>query len=245
MCFIPLPFIVKQIFDGVPNNPLELILAVNAAAIDFNNTHTSVGGFENVAATIQARRFSLWAFAVYKGYIEETSFDINPDNKELQKHCNERHAKCIMPSLTSAASVPANLSDQISILKQLGAGLNCMGEAKKTANAHAKRNMELKEFEVENKKNRVRDLHPSTKPMLKMASATEPDQIGDLCNAFKSFFNSKNHSTADIQLHQLMEDKGFGDAVFGEGVSIFDNTLVGEFHETKPFGSRSSITILL
>jgi hypothetical protein len=51
MCFIPPPFIVKQIFNGVPNNPLELILAVKAAAIDFNNTHTSVGGFKNVDAT--------------------------------------------------------------------------------------------------------------------------------------------------------------------------------------------------
>jgi hypothetical protein len=142
---------VKQIFNGIPNNPLELILAVKVAAIDFN-THTSVGGFENVDTTIQAKRFSLWTFAVCKVYIKETSFDIDPDNEELQKHCNERHAKCIMPSLTSAASVPANLSDQISILEQLGVGLNCMGEANKAANAYTKRNMELKELEVENKK---------------------------------------------------------------------------------------------
>jgi hypothetical protein len=125
-----------------------------------------------------------------------------------------------MPSLTSAASVPANLSDQIGILGQLRVGLNCMGEANKTANAYAKRNMELKELEVENKKYRVQDLHPSTKHMLKMASATEPDQISDLCNTFKCFFNSKNHGAADIQLHQLMEDKGFGDAVFDKGVLI-------------------------
>ncbi len=125
------------------------------AAIDFNNTHTSVGGFKNVDATIQAKQFSLWAFAVNKGYIKETSFDIDPDNKELQKHCNKKHPKCIMPYLTSAASVPANLSDHMSILKQLGAGLNRIGEANKTANAYAKRNMELKELEVENKKDRV------------------------------------------------------------------------------------------
>jgi hypothetical protein len=54
--------------------------------------------------------------------------------------------------------------------------------------------------------------------MLKMASVMELDQTGDLCNAFKSFFNSKNHSTANIHLHQLMKDKGFGDAVFSKGV---------------------------
>ena len=45
--------------------------------------------------------------------------------------------------------------------------------------------------------------------MLKMASATNSDHIGELCDAFKSFYNSKNHGAADIQLHQLMEDKGF------------------------------------
>ena len=56
--------------------------------------------------------------------------------------------------------------------------------------------------------------------MLKMASATDSDRHGKLCNAFKSFYNSKNHGAADIQHHQLMEDKGFEDAVFGEAVSM-------------------------
>jgi hypothetical protein len=111
-----------------------------------------------------------------------------------------------------------------------------MGEANKTANAYTKRNMELKELEVENKKDRVQDLPPSTKHMLKMASVTEPDQIGDLCNTFKSFFNSNNHCAADIQLHQLMEDKGFDDAVFGEGVSI--TLWSGNFMRPNPLAPR-------
>jgi hypothetical protein len=68
--------------------------------------------------------------------------------------------------------------------------------------------------------------------MLKMASATELDQIGDLCNAFKSFFNSKNHGAANIQLHQLTEDKGFGDAVFGKGVLI--TLWLGNFMRPNP-----------
>jgi hypothetical protein len=177
MCFIPPPFIVKQIFGGVPNDPLELILAAKAAAIDFNNTHSSTVGFENVDATIQAKRFALWAFALYKGHIEETSFDIDPDNEEIQKHQDDRHAKYIMPSLAAAASAPASLGDHLGIFAQLGAGLNRMGEANETANAYAKRNMELK---VENKKDRIKDLHPSTKHMLKMASATDSDHNGEL-----------------------------------------------------------------
>jgi hypothetical protein len=87
--------------------------------------------------------------------------------------------------------------------------------------------------------------------MLKMVSMTELDQNGELCNTFKSFFNSKNHGATDIQLHQLMEDKGFSDAVFGEGVSITlwlvnftrPNPLAPEvlspfsFKEMEPLGS--------
>jgi hypothetical protein len=167
---------MKQFFDGVPSNPLELILAVKQASINFDNSHSSVEGFANVDATVQAKRFSLWAFAVFKGYIEESRFDINPDNEELQKHCNKRHAKCIMPSLTSVASAQTSMTNQVSVLQQLGVGLNQMGEANEIANTYTKQNMELKELEVENKKDRVCDLHHSTKHMLKMVSATELDQ---------------------------------------------------------------------
>jgi hypothetical protein len=68
--------------------------------------------------------------------------------------------------------------------------------------------------------------------MLKMASATNSDHIGELCDAFKSFYNSKNHGAVDIQLHQVMEDKGFGDAVFGKVVSM--TLLSGNFTHPNP-----------
>jgi hypothetical protein len=113
---------MKQFYDEVPNNPLKLILAVKVAAINFNNTHTSVVGFENVDATVQAKQFSLWAFTVYKSYTKETSFNIDPDNKELQRHCKERHSKCLMPSLTTIASAPTSMSDQVASLSNLGWG---------------------------------------------------------------------------------------------------------------------------
>ena len=119
--------------------------------------------------------------------------------------------------------------------------------------------MELKELEVQNKKGRVQDLHPSTKHMLKMASAMELDQTGDLCNAFKSFINSKNHGAANIQLHQLMEDKGIGNAVFGKGVLMTlwsgniwrPNPLAPRvlspfsFKEMEPLGSSQCERLLL
>jgi hypothetical protein len=52
-----------------------------------------------------------------------------------------------------------------------------MGEANETANTYARKNLKLKELEVEKKKDRVKDLHPSIEHMLKMASAMDKDTI--------------------------------------------------------------------
>jgi hypothetical protein len=87
--FIPAPFITKEFFGGVPNDPLELILTVKQAAIDFNNTHSATAGFENVDAMIQAKCFAVCAYAVFKDYIKEASFEIEPDNNKLQKYLDE------------------------------------------------------------------------------------------------------------------------------------------------------------
>jgi hypothetical protein len=47
---------------------------------------STTAGFENINATIQVKRFALWAHAVSKDYIKEASFEIKPDNNELQKY---------------------------------------------------------------------------------------------------------------------------------------------------------------
>ncbi len=74
---------MKEFFGGVPNDPLELILTVKQAAIDFNKTHSATTGIENVDATIQAKCFEAWAYTVFKDYIVEASFEIETDNNEL------------------------------------------------------------------------------------------------------------------------------------------------------------------
>jgi hypothetical protein len=63
-----------------------LILTVKHAAIDFNNTHFATAGFENVGTIIQAKRFAVWAYTVFKNCIKEASLKIEPDNDKLQKY---------------------------------------------------------------------------------------------------------------------------------------------------------------
>jgi hypothetical protein len=83
---------------------------------------------------------------VSRDYIEEASFDIEPDNNELQKYLDKGHSKCILPSLATLSSAPSSTSNHASILEQLGAGLNRMSKANKAANVFAKRHVELKEL---------------------------------------------------------------------------------------------------
>ncbi len=95
-----------------------------------------------------------------------------------------------------------------------------MSRANKVANVFAKRHVELKEIDVELKKDRTKDLYPTIKHMLKIASATDCNHSGEIGEGLKSFFNSKNHGAANIQMHHLMEDKGFSDIFFSKGMTI-------------------------
>jgi hypothetical protein len=52
-------------------------------------------------------------------------------------------------------------------------------------------------------------MHPSISNMVLMASASKPDIQGEYAESFKSFYNSKNHGYADLELHHQFESKGF------------------------------------
>ncbi len=101
---------------GGNTDPLEIILVVKAAATDFNNLHSTMQIFANVNARIQEKRFAMWAFEANKSYIDKTTLEIEPDNKELQQFCDKRHSKCIIPSINQARTTQSNLSNHASIL---------------------------------------------------------------------------------------------------------------------------------
>jgi hypothetical protein len=92
-----------------------LILTVKQAAIDLNNTHSATAGFENVNATIQAKRFLVWAYTVFKDYIEEASFEIEPDNDNLHYRL-----------MQSARNMTINLIHNLEIPWGFHPGLSCI-----------------------------------------------------------------------------------------------------------------------
>ena len=107
-----------------------------------------------------------------------------------------------------------------------------MSRANKVANVFAKRHVELNEIDVELKKDRTKDFHPSIKHMLKIASATDCNRSGEIGEGLKSFFNSKNHGASGFQLHHLMEDKDFSDVSLSKGMTI--SLWLGHFTQANP-----------
>jgi hypothetical protein len=95
-----------------------------------------------------------------------------------------------------------------------------MGEAADQANLLAKEQLRLREETEDLKKDRIKDMHSSISNMILMASATEPDQSGEFCDSFKSFYNSKNQGYADMELHHQFDAKNLQNVGFAEGTVL-------------------------
>jgi hypothetical protein len=89
------PFLCDAIFNKKSSNPLELIIILREAAIEFEAHHHVAVGFANASATVHANAFANWALAIHLGKLKEARFTINPKNNELQDFAVSRHAKCI------------------------------------------------------------------------------------------------------------------------------------------------------
>ncbi len=77
-----------------------------------------------------------------------------------------------------------------------------MGEAAEQSNTLKPEEISLKEREEEEKKDRIKGMHPSILNMILIASTMEPDHIGEFCDSFESFYNSKNQVYTNLELHK-------------------------------------------
>ena len=217
--FLMAPFLSDALLDEKSAYPLELIILAREAAVDFDNRHRGVAGFGNTSAIDHANAFANWAFALHLGKLNEVRYTIDPDDNELRTFAESRHQNCILAPLgsTSGAPTPGNNND---VLKNLSEGLKRMGEAADQANLLTKEHLRLREETEDLKKDRIKDMHSSISNMILMASATDPDQAGEFCNSFKSFYNSKNQGYADMELHHQFDAKNFQNVGFAEGTVL-------------------------
>ncbi len=95
-----------------------------------------------------------------------------------------------------------------------------MGEAADKANILKRKENKQRNKESEQKKDRIKDMHPSISNMILMASSVDSKSIGEHTESFKSFFNSKTHAYANLELHHLFEERGIHIVGFAEGTVL-------------------------
>jgi hypothetical protein len=210
--FLPLPILGITDSECISDDPLVLIETIKIAAINFNEAHKdSDPKFDN--ATEGAKLFMRWLYAAHKDLIEETRLSIEPDNVELLAYAEDRHFKCILPSLEQIACRPHGIEQNNSMLRQLIQATNRNIEVCKETNKIRQAEYDWKRDADKIKKDRAKDLHPSIKLMIKNTSATVCDNAGELGEKIMSLYNMKTHGGLDIELHQLLGDVGFAEGV--------------------------------
>jgi hypothetical protein len=210
--FLPLPILGITASECISDDPLVLIKAIKIAAINFNEAHKdSDPKFDD--ATEGAKLFMRWLYAAHKDLIKETRLSIEPDNVELLAYAEDRHFKCILPSLEQIACRPHGIEQNNSMLRQLIQATNRNIEVCKETNKIRQAEYDWKRDADKIKKDRAKDLHPSIKLMIKNTSATVCDNAGELGEKIMSLYNMKTHGGLDIELHQLLGDVGFAEGV--------------------------------
>ncbi len=81
-----------------------------------------------------------------------------------------------------------------------------MGKIADKANILKRKEIKQRDKESKQKKDRIKDMHPSISNMILMASSTDSGFIGEYTESFKLFFNSKIQAYADLELHHQFED---------------------------------------
>ena len=221
--FIPAPWMTTFILNEDSRDPAELIVTTLIAAAAFDATHEGNPDFENYTATNHAEELALWLYGVHSGDIPETRLSIRPDDGELSKWGEERHAACIMGSLSTAQANATANPDNDAIITQLTASIFNQAEETAEANKLRKEELQLRKDKEDTKKDRLKKLHHSVKNMLVNASAhycLEEEEfltnsiLPDSCTAF---FNSENVGTADQELTEQFRELGAIEASYSLG----------------------------
>ncbi len=222
------PFLCDTIFTKKPSDLLELINLAREVATEFDAHHRGVEGFKSTSAKEPMIAFTNWALAIHHGKVKEAQVNIGPDSDELQSFLAAGYNECILPPLGESGTNPFGIAGTTSqprnldhkVFKSLGKGLKQMGEGADKANSLKQEEIKLKGEQEEKKKNWIKEMHPSISNMVLMASASKPDIQGEYAESFKSFYNSKNHSYAGLELQHQFESKGFHDVEFAEGTTL-------------------------
>jgi hypothetical protein len=172
LAFIMAPFLCDAIFGERSTDPLELIIIAREAATKFDARHRDVARFEGVLAADHVKAFTNWAIALNLGRLREARVIPDSDNCALQAWSDTRNESCILPAITTVGGTIGQ-GVNIETFRILGEGLKRMGEAADEANVLKRKEIKQRNKESDQKKDRIKDMHPSISNMILMASSVD------------------------------------------------------------------------
>jgi len=216
--FFPPPFLRDAILNADTTEPLELILISVAAAKEFDRIHEEDEDY-NESAMSHIEEFAQWAWGVQNEKVLTTSFMLRPEDGELQIYTSNRHQECIIMSLNAMTSVSSAPGENTAVLKQLAESISLQTEETARTNRLAREDIERAREREDNKKDKLKKLHPSILNMLQMAASTDGDRSAkELPSTCISFFNKETAALADQELSLQFQNMGMPDVGFAHGV---------------------------
>ena len=218
-----------------------MILAVIAATKAFEGNHPDEEDLMDQINT-HAQVFTLWAWGVGATKIDETRFDVEPDDAELRSYQTERHKHCILSSLSDAAKEASVGRDQdAGIWKQLNENMSRQSEELQVANELRREDLNLAKQREELKRDRLKgDLHPRVRKMILNASSVcKERKAPEPTKSCRDFFNKKNQALADQELNAQFDDLRMKQVGFAHGT--VQSLYGGAFMWGNP-GSPSNFT---
>jgi hypothetical protein len=157
---IPAPFLAFTAFVSNSTDPLDIIIAMRNAAVEFSEAHMDADDFEDIHPS--AKSLIKWLFAVHMGLISKTRLAMEPDNDELAKYLDKCYRLCILSPHNSTIHHATNIQGTSdSVLLQLIQVTNRNNEICEKTNRVRLKEYEWKKETDEVKKDRMKDLDPS------------------------------------------------------------------------------------
>lgn len=240
--FIPGPFLLDTILQVDSLDPMELIPSIFSSAERFDNEHADEEGYTAESAMNHAVDFVLFATGVMQGSIQETRFQVKPDDAEMTDWLEHRIRKCIMPSLQETSRGVSSQQGDSAVLNQLAASISMQTEEARESNRLRQAEIDRQKSKDHEKKNRLESkLHPSVLRLILNASSEDGDRAASSpTKNCLAFFNADSSALAEIELATQFKTMGLGSVAFSSGFT--QNLYMGQLAYNFP-GAPSNLSV--
>ena len=214
---IPPPFQAKIILETAKDSesleldPIMLAERALVAARAFDAEHEGDDGFTEEALE-KSEQLVRWLLSVHHGFVENTEFEENAEDQEIQAYRVQQHEQWIIPPLGDPRRVE-RMEQEMARLQSQGAQVNAtlcrMNEVLEVNNKLASKKIELTEEKIMKDSDRTSKYHSSVISLLtNLASYDGETEAEGPSESILAILNCDSHGKAEKELVNRLREKG-------------------------------------